>query len=697
MQPLSFRLRPSIVVLFAGLVIPFFVAIVALSYRSSEQAADQTAEEMIDRFNGEIVNSLQQLLDPITTLVTSAAVLESVQPGFVRGETGKPYLRSILDHSADIASVYMGFDDGSFRAVYKATPDLKFHNLPTPEKSVVADRWLDRQVQGTAKDLLQFRDIHGNLLEERSSTASYDPRQRLWYQGTASARRATLSEPYIFSSNGLLGVSVTAPVIVKGALQGVVASDLSLNTLGKFLHDRRISPHAHSVILDAQMRLIAASTGFKTHVDAQGKAIVPQLQDLVSDLPRLALTAIAGDVQGVYRFVNPADGRVYFARLTALQSKIAAPWKILIVAPQDDFLPLIKKNNDYMGLLGVLAVLLQLSAIFWLSRKIARPLETLSEQVADIERLKFDADFKPVGSHFSEISALSNSIGKMSRAIGAFAAFVPVEVVRGLLKSGQKLELGGRSRFLTIMFCDLESFSTLSEKSPSHELLLRISKYLEVVTRAVNEESGTIDKFIGDGVMAFWGAPEMLEDHAWHACVAAIKIQQRMVQLNEAWVKDGLDPLNVRIGIHCDAVLVGNIGSSQRMSYTVMGDGVNVAARLEGVNKDYGTRICVSHAIFREAGERLCLRPMDDVLVKGRRSTVTIYELLGATGAGAELEASRESKELVKLSAHAHELLKQGDWEGARQGLADLLERYPDDPVAMALLRRLDGQSANAN
>jgi adenylate cyclase len=123
------------------------------------------------------------------------------------------------------------------------------------------------------------------------------------------------------------------------------------------------------------------------------------------------------------------------------------------------------------------------------------------------------------------------------------------------------------------MFCDLESFSTLSEKSPSQELLLRVSKYLEVVTQVVNEEQGTLDKFIGDGVMAFWGAPEMLEDHAWHACVAAIKIQQRMNALNQAWVQNGLDPLNVRIGIHCDAVLVGNIGSPQRMSYTVMGDG----------------------------------------------------------------------------------------------------------------------------
>jgi adenylate cyclase len=693
MQPLNFRLRPSIVLLFVSLVIPFFVMMVGLSYIASEKAANLTAEEMIDRFNGEIVNSLQQLLDPITTLVHSAAVVESTQPGLIRGDSGKHYLRSILDHSADIASVYMGFEDGSFRAVYKASPALKFQNLPSPENSVVAYRWLDRSKHGIGQDILQFGDAQGNLLQERATPASYDPRRRQWYQGSAQSGKAILSDPYIFASNGLVGVSVTAPVMVKGVMQGVVASDLSLDTLGRFLHDRQISAHSQSVILDGQMRLIAASSGFQSRQDAKGQPTVAQLQDLASDLPRVALMAIASNEKGVVRFVNPSDERVYFARLTALKSKIGAPWKILIVAPQDDFLPLIKKNNLHMGLLGVLAVALQLVAIFWLSRKIAKPLETLSHQVVEIEKLRFDADFKPTPSHFSEIAALSDSVEKMSRAIAAFAAFVPVDVVRGLLKSKQKLALGGHSRFLTVMFCDLESFSTLSEKSPSQELLLRVSKYLEVVTQVVNEEQGTLDKFIGDGVMAFWGAPEMLEDHAWHACVAAIKIQQRMNALNQAWVQNGLDPLNVRIGIHCDAVLVGNIGSPQRMSYTVMGDGVNVAARLEGVNKDYGTRICVSHAVFREAGERLCLRPMDDVQVKGRRSTVPIYELLGAKGAGTALEASQEHEELVRMSARVLELKSQGDLEGARQSLRALLEIFPQDPVGLALLRNWELQT----
>src|SRR5215472_10342447 len=185
--------------------------------------------------------------------------------------------------------------------------------------------------------------------------------------------------------------------------------------------------------------------------------------------------------------------------------------------------------------------------------------------------------------------------------------------------------------------------------------MIRVSAYLDIVTKSVNQEAGTIDKFIGDGVMAFWGAPALLEDHAWRACLAGLRIARGMKELNAHWQDQELKPLNLRIGIHSDAVLVGNIGSADRMGYTVIGDGVNVAARLEGINKEYGTRLCISHSVFKEAGDRLCVRPIDDVVVRGRRTKIPIYELLGAFGAGPELEPNSETIRLCKLTREAYE------------------------------------------
>jgi adenylate cyclase len=267
---------------------------------------------------------------------------------------------------------------------------------------------------------------------------------------------------------------------------------------------------------------------------------------------------------------------------------------------------------------------------------------------------------------------------------------VPWGLVRQLIESEQKLELGGHSRFLTIFFSDLESFSTLSEEMPSRELLLRVSAYLEVVTKAVNREDGTIDKFMGDGVMAFWGAPSLLDDHAWRSCVAALRIQHDMIALNKRWQGDGSKPLKVRIGIHSDAVLVGNIGSTERMSYTVIGDGVNVAARLEGINKDYGTKICISHSVFKEAGERLCVRPIEEVAVKGRRGKIPIYELMGVYGAGAPFEPDARALRLCALTQLAYQALVAENLALALERYRNVLGEFPGDTVSLKILQKIE-------
>jgi adenylate cyclase len=230
----------------------------------------------------------------------------------------------------------------------------------------------------------------------------------------------------------------------------------------------------------------------------------------------------------------------------------------------------------------------------------------------------------------------------------------------------------------------------MAEKTPVKELLLRISAYLEVVTLAVNEEHGTIDKFIGDAAMAFWGAPAPLDDHVWHACAAAMRISQRMAELNASWVAEGLEPLQVRIGIHCDPVMVGNIGSKHRMSYTVMGDAVNIASRLEGINKDYGTQICVSQSVYREIGERLTLRPIDEVTVKGRMGVID------ESNPNSALTASEETMELCRLTKLAHDAYIDKDWAEAAQRYEHVLSRFPADNLAKNMLLRCKTTMINA-
>lgn len=628
----KYRLRPSMITLLILIPLPFFIALIALNYTTTSKAINKTSQEMVERFNGEIIKNLQQTLDPVITLTRSSAVLSESEPEFFKKDSSWELLRTQIEHSPAVFSAYIGFEDGSFRAVYRASEKTKFFGKASPDKATFAYRNRHKYGNLPVRDQLTFIDADSKLIQRTPVNTDYDPRKRPWYQAAVEQRKSIVVGPIVFASNGEPGLTFATPVIVNDRVVAVHAMDITLTTIKDFLYSNRISNNSISLILDGQMRVIASSTQVSENDESELKRIpvIEQIADLNSQLPRQALLALPNSqFKGGFKFNTQEDGLSYMASLSDTRIKVATDWRVLVIAPSKDFLIGISYNNRLIAAIGSLTIVIQLLMIYWLARRIAQPLELLAHQVDNIQQLKFVHDQPLQRSSFSEIDHLSVSIDRMQKAIGAFAAFVPVDLVRGLMNSGKQLELGGRSRFLTIMFCDLESFSTLSESSPSQELLLRVSKYFEISTNAINEEFGTVDKFIGDGVMAFWGAPNTLDDHAYRACSAALKIQDQMHLMNQIWEGQGLSPLKVRIGIHSDAVLVGNIGSLKRMSYTVMGDGVNVAARLEGINKELGTQICISKAVYREAGEKLNVRSMNEVTVKGRKSMIEVYELLG--------------------------------------------------------------------
>ena len=628
-----FRLRPSMLGLFVLLALPLMVALVLITYTSTNEAVSRTAQAMAERFNAQVVKNIQQVIDPISSLSSSTAVMVSSEQGYFRKDASWAYLKTCIEQTIDLRGAYFAYPDGSFRATYRADGRAVFFGKEAPAEALWAYRWLQRGPQGQAKDQIHFVNAKGDILEERNIEVPYDPRKRPWFEASVNKKKANLIGPTVFASSGQVGLTFSAPVYVNGEIAGVVGMDMTLQSLGKFLNANRISENSLAVIIDRDQKVVATSSDDDALVKLDGQLLVPALSDLRSSLPRKALASLpAKDHVGVFLFGNQEGKQDHLALLSPIPLKAHGDWKVLVIAPRSDFLSDIVSNIGRITILGVILLGLQVLMVWWLSRKIAGPLEALALQVDAIERLEINDAYPLQRSSFTEIDRLAQSVSRMSKALKAFAAFVPIDLVRGLMKSEKGLETGGHSRFITIMFTDLEAFSALSENRPSHELLQQVSRYLGTASRIIGEEFGTVDKFIGDAVMAFWGAPNELEDHAWRACVAAVRIQQEMDIMNAEWKKAGLPELKVRIGIHSDAVLVGNIGSIERMSYTVMGDGVNVASRLEGLNKNFGTRICISKTVYRESGERLILRPLGDMEVKGRKSTIEVFELQGLIG-----------------------------------------------------------------
>ncbi len=687
----KWRLKPSILMLFVVLTVPVSLTIIAITYFSNDRIAREDANELVDRFSTEAIANIQGDINPIKSLIRSVAALGSTYPGIFAEDRSIDYFQAVLVHSRKIVSVYVGLETGAFRQARRIDPTVEIQGKLPPDDAIYASRVVERSKdqakESPTRDYYVFLDASEKEVGGFSLNTTYDPRTRGWYRSASQTGSIMITEPDVFAALGLIGFTVAAPFRADGKVSGVAAADITLDGLSQYLAERKISPGALSYILDPQGRVLAASDLSRTYANENGRVSLRHISSLDNLLPAAAFGARPRATDKLYSFRR--DGQEYVARLSAFAPEFGPRWQLFVVAPISDFTGEFEANNQRLLALGLAALLLQIVIIYFLTGAISSPLERLAGKVGVIQGLSGKDDLPTIVSPIKEISVLSRAIETLDSTVKSFASFVPVGLVTQLLHSEQKLELGGHSRFLTVFFSDIEAFSTLSEEVPAQELLLRVSKYLEIVTNEVNQASGTIDKFIGDGVMAFWGAPALLDDHALQSCLAALRIQRAMDALNEKWREEGTKPMRVRIGIHSDAVLVGNIGSKERMSYTVMGDGVNVASRLEGINKEYGTRICISHSVFKEAGERLCVRPIDDVAVKGRRGLVPIYELVGVFGVESELEPDARSIELCRRTRLAHDAAAAGDSVAALERYRQILVDFPNDPVAAEMTKRL--------
>ena len=210
-----------------------------------------------------------------------------------------------------------------------------------------------------------------------------------------------------------------------------------------------------------------------------------------------------------------------------------------------------------------------------------------------------------------------------------FSKFVSASVVDELLKDPSKVKLGGEKKILTVLFSDIRGFTSISEQLTPEELVEHLNIYLQAMTDIVIGTAGTLDKYIGDAIMAFWGAPIEIENHALKSCQAALRMMDKMAEINAVWEREKKPVLDIGIGINTGDMVVGCMGSSSRMDYTLMGDNVNLGSRLEGTNKVYGTNIIISDFTYQYVRDHVIVRELDLIRVKGKALPVKIYELMG--------------------------------------------------------------------
>lgn len=264
-----------------------------------------------------------------------------------------------------------------------------------------------------------------------------------------------------------------------------------------------------------------------------------------------------------------------------------------------------------------------------------------------------------------------------------FSHYLSDLLIQDLLKNPEKLRLGGERRKLSVFFSDLAGFTTLSEKLSPEEVVTLLNRYLTAMTDIILGSGGLIDKYEGDAIMAFWGAPVLQEDHASRACLAALDNQSRLTELRREFTGMGLPPVYARIGINTGEMIIGNMGSTQRFDFTVIGDSVNLASRLEGAGKEYGTSITISEETYRLAQDQVEVRELDLLQVKGKERAVRIYELIGRKG---ELDEKKE--QLLKIFSEGLALYRRQQWAEAISCFQRGLNLVPEDGPPKTFIRR---------
>ncbi len=535
----------------------------------------------------------------------------------------------------------------------------------------------------------QVRTETGELVRSWTEEVDYDPRDRPWYGPPAAAdpedETVFWTEPYTFFATRDPGITASARIPLPDGEWAVLALDVLLTDLSQFSSTLRTSPRGMAYVLTKDRRLIGLP-----HCPGAGS---PEwIRDSVLSTPEelgilpisRTLEIMEAEGSGIHgaRDVAPmrearrilVDGEAWWTFIRPAKIRRGPMFWVGVAIPEKDFLTDIGRQRLLDLVLSGLTLVGAVLVALRLARRYSGPIRALIRQSDRLSRLDTTPDSVP-DSGITELAQLSEAQEKMRVALDSFGRYVPRDVVRNLLETGRAAVLGGEIRTLSILFTDIEGFTSVAESMQPEDLVRHMASYFDELLGVVLEGGGTVDKLIGDAVLAFWGAPQESEHHAADAVRTALACAARLEECNRSWRRNGLPALPTRFGLSTGNAVVGNVGAETRLNYTAIGDTVNLASRLEEANSFFGTRILASAATRDAAGDEFAWRRVAVVRVKGRREPVTIHEPLGLR--------SEVPAEVLRWAARYEEALDlylAGNPSGCDRVLRELEREWPEDP-----------------
>ena len=603
-------------------------------------------------------------------------------------------LRDMLAAFPTASAAYVGFASGSF--VYAA--DLRRLNLAarermeSPEPAVEALRVIVRTPDAQADGRWRFLDVRGAALSTIAvEEESFDPRRRPWFAEALGRDDVVMTGPYLFAASREIGVTFSA---VSRDARAVVGMDLTFDQLSVVMTRQKVTPSTVNLIVMDDGALIAHSDPKILFHDAGVTDRIVRLADLGDPASR-AIATLAGGVSGAPISIDIA-GRSFLAITQPIPMGVGRDATMIVAAPYDELNERSARLRRDALILSLATIAIGIVVVILFARSVSRPIRGLKAQADQIARFDFTPSAR-VDTRVKELADLAAAFERLRGVLEGFGRYVPRQLVRRIVRKQRGVRIGGTRRAVTIMFSDIVGYTSMSETMGPEELMAVTSEYFELVTAAVDEHKGIVDKFIGDAVMAVWNAPDLDPDHVANACAAALHSLAAIAAFNRERRARGEPALETRIGLNTGDGVVGNVGSADRLNYTVVGSVVNLASRLEGLNKRYGTKIMVSAAVREAVADRFIFRAIDQVAPAGVSEPVQVYELLGAEAADPGAPGHSALHLLAARWEEAHALYCTGQLEAACGLFGRLSDDYPDDVPTRNFTARCRERTAAAD
>jgi adenylate cyclase len=573
-----------------------------------------------------------------------------------------------------ILAVFVGDRQGSF---------VQARKLPQPVTRVI-----DRST-GAPRERLIYRDSDYRPIAHITGDAAFDPRARPWYGVAKPDGRVRVSQVYRFSSTQELGV--TAVLALPGgekAVRAVLGADIGLDSLSDFLAELNVAKGGVAMIVDGDDRLVAFPQQLRLKTASVAQDEGPPPVSALSDqrLVDAYLAAKAGGtrpvrVGGRGPGFSRLDGASYIAHVAGFPAPLR-DWRLFLVVPQSSLLSAAHRLLSESVVISLIILAAAIFAVYMLAARFFEPVQRLARNTQLIRELRF-AQVQPVRSRFREIQIMNDAICRMEQTLKAVAKLVPADLARQWAQSDEDLGSRGEVRELTLFFAGLPSLSQVYRRLTLERLMQALTGRLELHTRVIVREGGTVDKFMGDRVVAFWGAPLPVQNGPERACRTAIQCQR--IDQEESHQRGVLAELPPSLfAIHSGPAIVGNIGSALRLTRTVLGENVELVAEVERLNQRYGTRILVTGAARQEIAEGFWWRKVDVLSLPDLELDIELFELIEERSV--PLGAAKEAFIARYEAGLAHVLA--AEWEPARTIFEELRREYPADLSVDLMLRR---------